>query len=73
MKLPKDQLEKMIEICTSKIEAKIGVQISFYVFFKNKNDNPKMLLDVATWWIWHHKLDHFEKAEKIKKMLLSEL
>ena len=34
-----------------------------------KNDNPKLLNDVATWWILTYKLDHYEKAVKIKEML----
>ena len=60
----------MIEVCKNKIEKKgINVGISFYVFFKNKNDNPKLLYEVATWWILENKLDHFEKAIKIQNML----
>jgi hypothetical protein len=43
--------------------------LSFYAFFKNKNDNPKLLLEVATWWIETHQLNHFEKAVKIKGMI----
>ena len=42
----------------------------FYAFFKNKNDNPTLLMEVAKWWIETHKLDHFEKAVKIKEMIL---
>ncbi|MES2796120.1 MAG: DUF6500 family protein, partial [Bacteroidota bacterium] len=38
-------------------------------FFKNKNDNPELLMEVATWWILENKLDHFEKATKIKRMV----
>jgi hypothetical protein len=26
-------------------------------------------MEVASWWIMTHKLDHFEKAVKIKKMV----
>jgi hypothetical protein len=26
-------------------------------------------MEVAEWWIMTHKLDHFEKAVKIKKMI----
>jgi hypothetical protein len=26
-------------------------------------------MEVATWWIQTHQLDHFEKAVKIKKMI----
>lgn len=46
--------------------------MSFYAFFKNKNDNPELLMEVAHWWIMVHKLDHFEKAVKIKELVLSE-
>jgi len=60
----------MIKICNQKIETKgSNVGLSFYAFFKNKNDNPELLMEVATWWIETHKLDHFEKAEKIRVML----
>ena len=60
----------MINICNQKIETKgSNVGLSFYAFFKNKNDNPELLMEVATWWIETHKLDHFEKATKIKNML----
>jgi len=61
---------KIIEICDKKIATKgANVGISFYAFFKNKNDNPKLLMEAATWWIKTHELDHFEKAVKIKKIL----
>ena len=61
---------KIIKICNEKIEKKgTNVGLSFYAFFANKNDNPKELMDVATWWIMTHKLDHFEKAVKIKRMV----
>ena len=63
-------IQKIIQVCDEKI-AKKGetVGLSFYAFFANKNDNPKLLMDVAEWWILKHKLDHFEKAVKIKKMM----
>jgi hypothetical protein len=38
--------------------------LSFYAFFANKNDDPELLMEAATWWISIHKLDHFEKAKK---------
>ncbi|VAW78884.1 Msl2237 protein [hydrothermal vent metagenome] len=61
---------KMIEICDKKISLKgKDVGLSFYAFFSNKNDNPTLLMEVAEWWIMENKLDHFEKAQKIKKML----
>ena len=62
--------EKIIDVCNSKINAKgTNVGLSFYAFFENKNTNPELLMEVAEWWIKTHKLDHFEKAVKIKKMV----
>lgn len=61
---------KIIEVCNKKIETKgSNVGLSFYAFFANKNDNPELLMEIAEWWILTHKLDHFEKAVKIKKMV----
>lgn len=61
---------KIIEICDRKIATKgENVGLSFYAFFKNKNDNPKLLMEVAQWWIQQNELDHFEKAVKIKEMV----
>ena len=63
-------IQKMIRVCNEKIAKKgENVGLSFYAFFANKNDNPELLLQVATWWIMTYKLDHFEKAVKIKDML----
>ena len=65
---------KIIEVCNKKIEIKgDNVGVSFYAFFANKNDNPKLLMEVATWWIQTHKLDHFVKAKTIKEMIDSGL
>ncbi|SNR80434.1 DUF6500 family protein [Lutibacter flavus] len=62
--------QKMIAICNNKIEKKgANVGLSFYAFFENKNENPELLMEVAEWWIKTNKLDHFEKALKIKKMI----
>lgn len=61
---------RIIEVCNKKIEQKgDNVGLSFYAFFKNKNSEPGTLMEVATWWIMTEKLDHFEKAVKIKKMI----
>mgnify|MGYP000692609281 CR=1 FL=1 len=62
---------KIIQVCDEKI-AKKGetVGVSFYAFFANKNDDPEALFEAATWWIKTHELDHFEKALKIKAMVL---
>lgn len=63
-------IEKIIAVCDEKIEKKgENVGLSFYAFFANKNDNPKQLMEVAEWWILKNKLDHFEKAIKIKAMV----
>ncbi|WP_204248123.1 DUF6500 family protein [Kiloniella spongiae] len=65
--------QKIIEICDLKIEKKgETVGLSFYAFFANKNDDPDLLMEAATWWIKTHKLDHFEKAQKIKDMVLAD-
>lgn len=62
--------DKIISVCTKKILAKgEAVGVSFYAFFANKNDDPELLMETATWWIETHKLDHFEKATKIKLMI----
>jgi hypothetical protein len=62
--------QKIIDVCNKKIAQKgDNVGISFYAFFKNKNDTPKLLMEAAAWWIETHQLDHFEKAVKIKKMV----
>ena len=66
--------QKIIEVCNDKIEKKgTNVGLSFYAFFANKNDNPELLMEVAEWWIKKHKLDHFEKAIKIREMIKSDL
>lgn len=62
--------DKIIQVCDSKIEAKgANVGLSFYAFFENKNTNPELLMEAAEWWIKTHKLNHFEKAVKIKKLV----
>ncbi len=66
--------QKIIEVCHSKIESKgSNVGLSFYAFFSNKNDDPELLMEAAEWWIKENRLDHFEKAVKIKKMVESTL
>ena len=70
----KEIRQKIIAVCNEKIEKKgNNVGLSFYAFFANKNDNPTLLMEVAQWWILKHKLDHFEKAVKIKKMIENKL
>lgn len=64
--------EKIVKTCEAKIAAKGNdVGLSFYAFFANKNDDPVLLMEVAHWWIMEMKLDHFEKAEKIKSLVLA--
>jgi len=65
---------KIIAVCENKIEKKgTNVGLSFYAFFANKNDDPALLMEAAQWWIMTHKLDHFEKAVKIKALVASEM
>ncbi len=71
IKMNKEVRQKVIQVCDDKIAKKgENVGLSFYAFFKNKNDNPKLLMQVATWWIETHQLDHFEKAVKVKQMII---
>ncbi|MCF9000256.1 DUF6500 family protein [Acinetobacter nectaris] len=70
--------EKLQEVfiagCNAKIEKKgENVGLSFYAFFRNKNDDPELLMEAAHWWIIKHRLDHFEKAVKVKNLILDEL
>ena len=66
--------KKIIEVCDKKVAQKgDNVGLSFYAFFANKNDDPELLMEAATWWISTHKLDHFEKAIKIKTMVVNKL
>lgn len=61
---------KAIAVCDKKIAEKgETVGLSFYAFFANKNDNPELLMEAAEWWIKTHKLDHFEKATKVRAMI----
>lgn len=63
---------KAIAICDEKILKKgEAVGLSFYAFFSNKNDDPDLLMEAAEWWIKQHKLDHFEKAIKIRRKIAS--
>lgn len=68
----KELREKIIEVCDKKIEQKgARVGLSFYAFFRNRNEQPEVLMEAARWWIETHKLDHFEKAVKIRDMVKS--
>lgn len=61
---------KVLAVCKAKIDAKgSNVGLSFYAFFANRNDDPGLLMEAATWWIGTHRLDHFEKATKIQRMV----
>lgn len=62
--------DRIVVICQQKM-AKKGedVGVSFYAFFKNRNDEPELLMEAARWWIETHRLDHFEKAGKIMAMV----
>lgn len=61
---------KIIETCDAKIAAK-GAQVglSFHAFFHNRNDDPVLKLEAAAWWIESKRLNHFETAAKVKKMV----
>ena len=60
----------VIAVCQRKIQQKgDNVGLSFYAFFANKNDQPELLMEAATWWIQTHQLDHFEKAVKIMALV----
>ncbi len=64
--------DKSISVCDAKIAKKgEGVGLSFYAFFANRNDDPELLMEAATWWIKIHQLDHFEKAVKIRALVAS--
>ncbi len=68
----KELRKKIVDVCEQKIEKKgADVGLSFYAFFKNKNDQPEVLMEAARWWIETHRLDHFEKASKIRNMVKS--
>ncbi|CNL88945.1 Uncharacterised protein [Yersinia frederiksenii] len=63
---------KIIQVCDAKIAVKgSNVGLSFYAFFANKNDDPELLMEAARWWIQDMRLDHFEKAVKIKALVES--
>ena len=65
--------DKIVQVCNEKITKKgSNVGLSFYAFFENKNNNPSLLMEAATWWIKTHELDHFEKAVKILEMVKEE-
>ena len=65
--------DKIIAVCDKKIANKgPTVRLSFYAFFASRNSDPELLMEAAHWWIMTHKLDHFEKAVKIKAMVQQE-
>ena len=62
---------KIIDVCDERITQKgAGASVSFYAFFKNKNDEPELLMEAATWWIETHNLNQFEKAPEIREMVM---
>jgi hypothetical protein len=63
----------IVDVCNRKIAQKgERVGLSFYAFFANRNDDPTLLMEAAQWWILRHKLDHFEKAVKIRALVEEE-
>lgn len=68
--LPDRLRAKIIAVCDAKVASKgPEVGLSFYAFFENRNNNPELLMEAATWWIQTHRLDHFEKAIKIRALV----
>jgi len=66
----KEIKQKILSVCAEKIRKKgENVQVSFYAFFANKNDDPKTLMAIARWWIEGHQLNHFEKATKVYSLV----
>lgn len=62
--------DKIIAVCDRKIAQKgPEVGVSFYAFFANRNDDPELLMEAAEWWIRTNRLDHFEKAAKIRALV----
>ncbi|MCF6234115.1 MAG: DUF6500 family protein [Rhodobacteraceae bacterium] len=62
--------QKILQVCDRKVLQKgPEVGLSFYAFFANRNTDPELLMEAAEWWIMTHRLDHFEKAVKIRKMV----
>ena len=62
--------DKIVAVCNRKIAEKgPEVGLSFYAFFANRNDDPDLLMEAAEWWIRTNRLDHFEKATKIRAMV----
>lgn len=62
--------QKIISVSDEKIEKKgNNVGLSFYAFFSNENNEPDLLMEVAQWWKKTHRLNHFEKATKIKEIV----
>ncbi|MBE0580259.1 DUF6500 family protein [Devosia sp.] len=62
--------DKIIAVCDRKIAQKgPEVGLSFYAFFANRNDDPELLMEAAEWWIRTNRLDHFEKAAKIRALV----
>lgn len=62
--------DRIVAICDKKIAQKGDtVGVSFYAFFANKNDDPQSLMQVATWWIETHQLNHFVKASRVKELV----
>lgn len=64
--------EILLRDATRKLKRRETMSVYLLCLFKNKNDNPELLMEAAHWWIMEHKLDHFEKAVKIKQLVLSE-
>ncbi len=65
--------QRILVVCDAKMSQKgPDVGLSFYAFFSNKNNDPELLMEAATWWILEQRLDHFEKAAKVKSLVESQ-
>ncbi len=66
--------QRITAVCDAKMILKgPDVGLSFYAFFSNKNDDPELLMEAASWWILEQRLDHFEKAAKVKSLIVRDV
>lgn len=61
---------KSSKCVTQRLPPKAKVSACLFTrFFANKDDDPVLLMEAATWWIETHGLDHFVKAVTIRQMV----
>lgn len=63
---------KSFKFVVKKLKQK-GQKLAFLFMrsFQIGNDTPELLMEVAKWWITINQFDHFEKAAKIKQMIMA--